>query len=308
MDRCSREHVLCNETRPKLPLPKRILKISTANNTIHLYQPGVAEFARYATLSYCWGEGVPSRTTTENIRSHLSEIPMSSFPATLRDAIDLAKALGFVYIWIDALCIIQDDENDWAEQAAQMTDIYRGCALNIAASDSPGCDVGIITTIDGFSVSVGTTKCGDCVSNIRVATDRHRLHPSKHILSTRGWTLQETGVSVSTLFVFHHEISWECCTGSCDCNGWQQSSENHEIESRKWAWATACMSESRLLSSRHHNNHIDDMPWKGAYPQHWKSWNNWVQDYSKRSLTKATDKLPALAGVAAQFATLNKTT
>ncbi|KAM7204824.1 Heterokaryon incompatibility protein (HET) domain containing protein [Rhypophila sp. PSN 637] len=313
MDRCNREHVLCNETRPKLPLPKRILKISTANNTIHLYQPEVAEFARYATLSYCWGEGVPLRTTTENISSHLSEIPMSSFPATLRDAIDLAKALGFVYIWIDALCIIQDDEHDWAEQAAQMTAIYRGGALNIAASDSPGCHVGIIPTIDDFSVSVGTAKCGDRESNIRIASAPTQFAPtrlqySRHILYTRGWTLQETGVSVSTLFVFRHGISWECCTGSCDCDGWQQSSEHHERESRKWAWATACMSQSRLLPSSNHNSQKDDVPRQGAYPQHWVSWNHWVREYSTRSLTKATDKLPALAGIAAQFSTLNRTT
>ncbi|KAM7220218.1 Heterokaryon incompatibility protein (HET) domain containing protein [Rhypophila decipiens] len=280
MDRCSREHVLCNETRPK---GRRIRAIRNSQLLL--------------------GEGVPLRTTTDNICSHLSEIPMSSFPATLRDGINLAKALGFVYIWIDALCIIQDDENDWAEQAAQMTAIYRGCALNIAATDSPGCHVGIQRTIDNFSVSVGTTKCGDRESNIRVASDNYNCN----ILSTRGWTLQETLVSTSTLFVSRHGISWECCTGSCDSTGWQQSSENHERESRKWAWATACMSESRLLPSSYVNSHIDDMPRQGAHPQHWMSWNNWVREYSTRSLTKATDKLPALAGIDAQFATLNRT-
>jgi len=107
--------------------------------TVMLFQPSSDHTAPYATLSYCWGKnGVPLTTATGNLASHLTEgTPLSAFPETLREAIPFVGDLGFRYLWIDAL--------EWAHQAAEMTSIYEGCALNIAIADSPSCSVGTTT-------------------------------------------------------------------------------------------------------------------------------------------------------------------
>ncbi|KAK4099317.1 heterokaryon incompatibility, partial [Parathielavia hyrcaniae] len=85
----------------------------------------------YATLRYCWGKGVALRTTTENAARHRAGIPLSTSPLTIRESVTLASRLEVRYLWIDALCIMHDDQDDWNDQAAKMS-IYRGCSLHIA--------------------------------------------------------------------------------------------------------------------------------------------------------------------------------
>ncbi|KAM7196673.1 hypothetical protein V8F33_006013 [Rhypophila sp. PSN 637] len=76
------KHTECTGTRPPLHLPKRVLDIHCLDR-IHLHDPTEPEFSPYATLSYCWGAGVPLKTTTTNLLSHRDRIPFSSFPKTL---------------------------------------------------------------------------------------------------------------------------------------------------------------------------------------------------------------------------------
>lgn len=54
----------------------------------------------------------------------METILLSSFPQTLRDAITITKSLGFRYLWIDALCILQDSKGDWEKEAAVMGKVY----------------------------------------------------------------------------------------------------------------------------------------------------------------------------------------
>jgi len=72
----------------------------------------------YVALSSSWGTELPLRTTKETLDKYCEEIPFEDFPKTLHDALHVTRGMGLQYIWIDALCIIQDDENDWQEQAA----------------------------------------------------------------------------------------------------------------------------------------------------------------------------------------------
>jgi hypothetical protein len=82
-------------------------------------------------------------TTKENESPHAQEIPYQLLPQTLQDAITLTRQLGIQYIWIDALCIVQDDHAEWEVESSKMRDIYSGSSLTIAASDaadaSEGC-------------------------------------------------------------------------------------------------------------------------------------------------------------------------
>ncbi|KAH8772014.1 hypothetical protein F5882DRAFT_441729 [Hyaloscypha sp. PMI_1271] len=74
----------------------------------------------YVTLSHRWGGVVPLRTLKANLRDHLKKIPKSSIPRTFSNAIILAQALGIGFLWVDSLCIVQDDPSDWETEASKM--------------------------------------------------------------------------------------------------------------------------------------------------------------------------------------------
>jgi hypothetical protein len=82
------------------------------------------------------------------VQQHLQEIRFEQLPKTLQDSLMIARYLDFDYIWIDCLCIIQDDREDWNREAARMADVYLNAALTIAASRSPDCNDGFLSECD----------------------------------------------------------------------------------------------------------------------------------------------------------------
>ncbi|ENH67407.1 hypothetical protein FOC1_g10010677 [Fusarium oxysporum f. sp. cubense race 1] len=113
--------------------PKRLLDLS--NGTLVLRE-NLGQNLRYACLSHCWGKIKIVKTTTQTIGSFKTEVPLDQLSKTFRDAVDICRSLGIIYLWIDSLCIIQDSPEDWREQAAQMADVYQHSFLTIAATKS----------------------------------------------------------------------------------------------------------------------------------------------------------------------------
>ena len=74
---------------------------------------------RYMTLCHCWGATHPLTTTTATIHERKHGILLSEIPRTSKDFIEVAKDLGMRYVWIDSLCIFQDDAADWASEAGK---------------------------------------------------------------------------------------------------------------------------------------------------------------------------------------------
>jgi len=109
-------------------LPKRVLDVngSASNGTplVHLHESKSEERALYVTLSHRWGKKIPSKTTKANIGNHKQSIEFNSLPKTFQDAVLATRKMGFGYLWIDALCIVQDDRRDWASQAPLMGSIF----------------------------------------------------------------------------------------------------------------------------------------------------------------------------------------
>ncbi|KAM7208241.1 Heterokaryon incompatibility protein (HET) domain containing protein [Naviculisporaceae sp. PSN 640] len=303
---CAEEHLKCNQTRPKAPLPKRVLDISTSDK-VYLYEPSPQTVVAYAALSYCWGKGLPLNTTKQNISRHREGIRLSLLPATLKESVLLARSLGFQYLWIDSLCIIQDDEQDWATQAAQMTYIYQGCSLNIAIADSPNCDSGIVPALEDVTVRVGTIgRTGlkhSTRHDLRIVAPGH-AHGGDPldlgVLSSRGWTFQETLVSTSTLLVTRKGLSWSCCSGMCHQTDWALRQHNTTLKSL-WSdsitrgYDPSATPRPDQLTDNTMGRTEDKVP-------HWELWHRWVPWYSDRALTKLSDKLPAVAGLATHLA------
>lgn len=131
---CLKWHQDCKDspTRP----PKRVLDVGQLNNEeVTLYQTQ-REIGAYITLSHCWGpvELQPPRTLSSNIKELSKKIPWEQVSTTFQHAIWLTQSLGIRYLWINSLCIIQDDEIDWKEQSAEMSEVYGNSYLTIAAT------------------------------------------------------------------------------------------------------------------------------------------------------------------------------
>ena len=81
---------------------------------------------RYAALSHCWGVSrrfLAAKATLGRFQKGFS-IFARGFPKTFADAVLVARALRIPYLWVDSLCITQDDKAEWDTEASQMTDIY----------------------------------------------------------------------------------------------------------------------------------------------------------------------------------------
>jgi hypothetical protein len=94
-------------------------------------------------LSHCWGLSHRITATSATLDRLKKEISLDELPKTFQDAIIIAERLSVQYLWIDPLCIIQDDPLDWRAESSKMADVYTQSYLTISAStstdDSTGC-------------------------------------------------------------------------------------------------------------------------------------------------------------------------
>lgn len=96
-------------------MPTRLLDVLATGTPSDLRViPGdrVARSTPYITLSHCWGGGALFALTIETLSSALSAIDMGVLPKTIADAIEITRRLGFRYLWMDSLCIVQDSMED----------------------------------------------------------------------------------------------------------------------------------------------------------------------------------------------------
>jgi len=141
------------------------------------------------TLSHRWGSKHHLRLTKSNLGELQEGIMFWSLPKTYRDAAIVTTQLGYRYLWIDALCIIQDDPQDWLQESAKMCTIYRNSCCTIFAHTS-SCDD------DGFL--------------------EPRLDLSRDSLSTinqRGWVFQERILSRRILHFAYGDVFFEDASG-----------------------------------------------------------------------------------------------
>lgn len=128
-------------------LPKRFIDTRSGQplrlvpTTSEVFQQ-LSGSVRYATLSYCWGVSTPLRTTKATEEDFGISIPENLLPRTFRHAIRFVRSLGIRYLWIDSLCIVQDDQAEWELEASRMGDFYAGSLVTIAASDAWDSDGG----------------------------------------------------------------------------------------------------------------------------------------------------------------------
>ena len=240
----------------------------------------------YMTLSHCWGGSLPLRLLNANLQAYKTSISFSSLPKTFQDALFVVGWFGIKYLWIDALCIIQDSENDWAHESGCMRDYYKYSFGTIAATGASNPSEGLffdrnpafvppfIAIIDWFGKkrNVAVTAVDSCLETLR-----------KEPLNQRGWFLQERFLSPRILYFGRNHMTWECRNG-LSCETWPNIIPD-KVSRKSFSLEGECSSLSRGPHNRSHE----------------PIWMNLVNTYSSMALTRLSDKCVAFAGIAEEF-------
>ena len=174
-------------------LPKRVLDLGerkTDRIKLHLSEP--LQHGRYVALSYCWGGPQQLLTTTDTMNSHLEGISFKLFPKTIKDAIIVARKLGIRYLWVDALCIIQDDDLDKQKEIDSMGELYKNSTVTISAAKAKRVTDGFLDLIVPWNICRLPFTLEDRYYGSMWLTEKaSREAKASEPLLTRGWAFQE---------------------------------------------------------------------------------------------------------------------
>lgn len=268
--------------------------------TLHIIDTEEDWRDKYVALSHCWGGEVPSKTISKNIKSRQTQgFETDSLPKSFQDAVTLTRELGFRYLWIDALCIIQDNNDDWAKESALMTQVYHNAILMISASASPSSSSGILKRMNYFQSSrFGSEKnyFWQSPSTIQSLEAIDKDEP----LGRRAWTYQEKVMAKRILYFQEQQMAWGCShciyTESWGITPWRDPTD---ISRNAWRGEVLHAARDIHTLMRRTSPDItpDDPEWNPLEPR-LACWYRCVQEYAHRDLTYESDKLPALSGLA----------
>lgn len=130
---CATTHGECSQkARGNKAMPTRLVDLTSGSNALRIHRTSPVSNLKFVALSHYWGGAIFLRLQAQNYVDLSDEFYISDLPKAWHEAISLARLLGYDYIWIDALCIIQDSEYDWETEAVLMGDAAIRCYLSLA--------------------------------------------------------------------------------------------------------------------------------------------------------------------------------
>ncbi|KAH7321738.1 heterokaryon incompatibility protein-domain-containing protein [Rhexocercosporidium sp. MPI-PUGE-AT-0058] len=189
--------------------PTRLLLLEDGNVRLCLSSE-LGTCPRYATLSHCWGSLSFLPLKKNNITHFQQRIPVQSITKTFQDAIRITSYLGIEYLWIDSLCIIQDDIEDWNRESPLMCDVYGGSTINLAASSAPDGSFGCFFDRHMLWGHFLRNNRGRQTMYYRCVPDDFEEYLLAQPLFKQAWVLQERLLSPRTLHFTQREVFWEC--------------------------------------------------------------------------------------------------
>ncbi|KAI1174515.1 heterokaryon incompatibility protein-domain-containing protein [Nemania sp. FL0916] len=206
------DHEICKVQVTPSKLPTRLVFISKDSKDVRLCLTGKLEQKQrieYLTLSHCWGKTpMPLVATRANLESLLTTIPYGCLTKTFQDALRATQLLGFEYIWIDSLCILQDDEQDWLLEASRMSDVYSGCTINLVAADGPDGSSGCYFERGAKIIPTDVSYAGQHTQY----SPNLQTYLSRIAAVSRSWCFQELLLSPRSLYFCKSQLFWKCLT------------------------------------------------------------------------------------------------
>lgn len=253
--------------------------------------PRTAEQARYLTLSYCWGQSNDSaKTTPQNFNERQRNIDIASLPRTIQDAIRLTKAMKIRYLWVDALCIIQNLEDFYLE-AAKMGSYYSNGYCLISATGFSDSSEGLFPdrNLRDYRMKSCTLGYDDkyeaywTLSNLYKGLLRRACHNSP--VMKRAWCLQEHLLSPRILYVTAETVVWRC-QGIPELPEFLTSPETQSLLKWRRFWMTGY---GEILS-------------QSSSAGMWLAWTKLIAQYVKMELSQEDDRLTAIQGLGDRLA------
>lgn len=305
IQRCVHDHVssACSNSEPSV-LPKRVLDLGGNDiaSVVKLVETN-GELEAYTTLSHRWGASHILSTTAATLADRLAGIAFNTLPKTFQDAVTVTRKIGVRYLWIDSLCIVQDDIEDWEIESSKMGQIYTNSFLTIAAASASSGVQGFLNSREPFA-GIKLKSAEDAGGEPDIIAQKQMIHsrgdrdPSEETtpLLTRGWALQEDILSRRLLTYYHDEMTWQCVSANtCECQGGQfNDNEFTSIELKSLCLGFESDSVHLLGKTGEQRS------------KYYRLWRDLISRYTQRDLTYAGDLLPALSGIAKAFSnTLN---
>lgn len=245
-------------------MPTRLLDVGVASSQSVRLVLSVDPEDIYVALSHCWGQSIPLVTTSKNISSSQLEIT-SKLPKTFADAVRVTRRLGIRYLWIDALCIIQDDPDDWLRESATMASVYGNSDITIVASRSSSSMEGFLSPRHEICVSKKETDSSGHEINVFLV-NRDYYNNSVSVASEplwkRAWVIQERYLSRRKVLFGEAQLFWEC---------------NETTRSE----------DTQITMIHSQDDRSRSLPWYDI-----------VEYFTKCDITCESDSLPAISGIA----------
>jgi Heterokaryon incompatibility protein (HET) len=314
---CLKNHDSCKPPTELQKPPKRLINVGNETQNPFLVETSSSQQLEWLSLSYCWGNDPLLKLTTNNMNDLRGEIPQDKLDPTIWDAILVTRALEITYIWIDALCIIQDPEGkDWNEQASKMNEIYGGSTVTLVVASSDSVKNGFLKEreVNYISISRVNSPAADSTDNELPA--KVFLSPEwdknedelNGPWSTRGWTMQEGLLSSRLLHYTSSQMIWKCSEEQRFERGVTESLHD-EIANiltysddisfgSGWLWKLDTFMKFKrfphyLPSSKDYILLSD--------PETFRLWYDVVEEYTHRRFSHIKDRLLAISGLAKIF-------
>ena len=290
----------------------RFLDVGNAARNPHLVEfPSGASLQPWAALSYRWGEREPLLKLKKETEGSLKAgVDISTLDATIRDAIIVSRGLGIQHLWVDSLCIFQDQRSDWLEQSSQMSYIYGHSTVTIASVDTDDVSGNFLRPRETQSVGMSWNANPN-----QGAREEDRDPPQVYVShawpdqrdqlmgpwSKRAWTLQEGLLPNRILFYSSRQIAWKCCSvveyeRALQHVPWTEFgfSIRDEPGGRPF-WKFDLFTKFKLLPK-----YLESPECHSAHDRY-HIWYDIVEDYTGRGVTCRRDRLVAISGIAKMY-------
>lgn len=279
---CEKEHgAPCSHSKLPGYSPNLRLRAIDVNQMCIVDLP---EDAEYTALSYVWGGVSQLRLLEDNFEDLNRPMGLQDYavdlPKTIFDSIRFVQHLGEKYLWVDALCIIQDNPSDLHAQIQNMNVVYGSAKLTIVAAAGPDSNAGLPGSVIHPRKFLDIECVVDGIQLIP-ALPCFALSVFDSIWESRGWTMQEKVLSKRLLIFTEHQVFYHCNSATWSEDSiWEHKDPYFELQTglgTRSPHLQACSLPHRSM--------------KGI-----RKYYHFVSGYNSRKLTLESDALNAFSG------------